>query len=403
MKINYLLFFFFLCSFCSCNKKESVSLVNVEIISSQNDILKPLVTPPAFSEVLMIPLETNDSILIGEIVDVQVYDSLIFISDRNDKISVFSIDGKFKNFIGKKGNGQGEYLSIGSFCYDRFNEQVILLDHMKSAYYLYHIDGRSKSVISFNANAKEAPRKIIMLNYNTLLIYYAMYKDNVAYKLFDFIQKKEILIKKYPYLSSNIIYSFSKHPISQCEKSSFLIMPFSDTIYKCADKKVIPQYIVEHSNKMAQIESAEFDKDNNLTSLGVHYIQEGLFVGFNNIFETTDKLLLHYGFYGDNLGYFIADKTTMKGSYHTFLAVENINNTFIDFPELKSMPFFKTVESNSDYFISYVMPYQLITLKGKVSIDGNSVLLKFNQLLNSIHEEDNPVIFLYKLKSDSKL
>jgi hypothetical protein len=360
---------------------------------------EPRNEPPAFDEVLIVPLETNDSVLVGEIVSVQAFDSLIFISDTNNKLFVFNKDGKFKNYIGKIGKGPGEYLSIGAFCYDRFNSQVIILDNMNLVYFLYDVDGTFKSKITFEGNFSEAPKRITMIDENSLLIYYALYKENTAYKLFDFTSQKLLKTKQYQYSTCSSIYLFSKHPISSINNSASMIMPLCDTIFQCEGNDFVPKYRIEHSKKMAPIVTAELDHKTNPTTLGLQYINDGLFTGFNDIFETDNKLFLSYGFYGDNLGYFVADKTSMSGSYFIFSDVDNINNSSISTENLTYMPFFKPIETDENYLVSYVYAYNLLSLRDKINNeckDGN--LLKLNNLIYTIQEEDNPVVFFYKLK-----
>jgi len=407
MKIKYLLIASVCCLF-ACNQKgnQQQAHTDIPVMESLNKQSEPLSDPPAFDEVLIVPLETNDSILIGDIVDIQVYDSLILVSDMNNKLFVFNKDGKFKNFIGRLGQGPGQYLSIGTFCLDKFHNRILILDNMSFAFFSYEIDGTFKSKTDYRSNQEEAPRKMMMTDEKSILVYYALYKENIAYKLFDSANHNMIQTKAYQYVSSpSFIYSFSTHPMSVDNNGAVsLIMPLCDTIFQCIDTEFIPQYTVQHSNKMAPVVSLELNKKNNPVTLGLQYIKDGLFTGFTSILETKDKLLLNFGFYGDNSGYFIADKESMKGSYHVYSNLDNMNNSYSLDAEsdekILNMPFFKPLESNSDYFISYVMAYRLIALQENIEDSADSNLAKLKSTIDTLNEEDNPILIFYKLKNN---
>jgi hypothetical protein len=343
--------------------------------------------------------------LTGDIKDIQVYDTLIFILDDKNKLFVFNKDGKFRNYIGKTGNGPGEYLAIRAFCVDKFSRQIIVFDNMNYAYFLYDIDGTFKSKINIESNYNESPMKMMMINQQSLLVYYALYKENTAYKLFDFLSQKEIQTKHYQYANcTSFIYSFSKHPITVSENNTAtIIMPLCDTLFQCSNNELISKYIIQHSNQIAPIVTSEFNREYNPVTLGIQYTKDGLFTGFNGIFEIKDKILLYIGFIdGGNL-YFIVDKNKMDGSYHVFSSVgninsENINSNHTSHKELTCMPFFKPSETDGNYLVSYVMPYNLINLQGKINSEQDANLSKLNNLVNTVNEEDNPVLFFYKLK-----
>jgi hypothetical protein len=64
----------------------------------------------------LIPLETNDNSLIGNIRTVKADENYLYVLDySNSPVKMFSKDGKFISEIGRKGAGPGEYIQISDF------------------------------------------------------------------------------------------------------------------------------------------------------------------------------------------------------------------------------------------------------------------------------------------------
>ena len=61
-----------------------------------------------------------------------------YILDFN-RVLQYDKEGNFKDFIGEKGNGHGEYISIASFVVR--NDTVKLLDSFKNSLLAYSVDG----------------------------------------------------------------------------------------------------------------------------------------------------------------------------------------------------------------------------------------------------------------------
>ena len=84
--------------------------------------------------VLVIPLETRDDCLIGEMTKMVYQNNLIYVSDNVSKaIYVFDETGKLVTKLRAVGNGPGEYLNITSFTvrgtdmaiYDHFANRLL--------------------------------------------------------------------------------------------------------------------------------------------------------------------------------------------------------------------------------------------------------------------------------------
>lgn len=107
---NYLLLLLVGLVVCSCTEKTEplkTIVVDCSANSSQPFIDKVL-------GITLIPLETNDSLLIGNNNELVIADGEYYLvnSQENSKVFRFSFQGKYLNSIGTKGRGPGEYLGL---------------------------------------------------------------------------------------------------------------------------------------------------------------------------------------------------------------------------------------------------------------------------------------------------
>lgn len=106
MKRLYLISIIVLCVSCiHTNNKDIVRFQRVESARTLHSLVK---------DVEWIPLQTHNAPLIGASTELFVLnDSSYLVLDKEQSaIFRFSQDGTFKNYIGRKGNGPGEYVSI---------------------------------------------------------------------------------------------------------------------------------------------------------------------------------------------------------------------------------------------------------------------------------------------------
>ena len=125
------------------------------IISCENlgkNIVLPQLSSLEYGEELImidvdiIPLESPDSIVIGEIAQLKCIDDKIIILDKTQSgeayINVFNSDGSFANSIGKIGRAEDEYLSISAFGIDTNLMQVVISDPMAKGIKRYTLSGQ---------------------------------------------------------------------------------------------------------------------------------------------------------------------------------------------------------------------------------------------------------------------
>lgn len=79
-------------------------------------------------DIQYIPLETNESNLIGNINKIKFNDKHIFVQDANPPtLHVFDKNGKYIRKIGKYGRGPNEYNFLNDFAFSKIKPKVWLL------------------------------------------------------------------------------------------------------------------------------------------------------------------------------------------------------------------------------------------------------------------------------------
>ena len=116
---------------CKSNKIDNIIKSDdcMKLIIPEN-INNVLPIDSIFSNIRIVPLETNDNCLIGQIAKVEFYDDKIFLLDSFRKLLVFDINGKFLFNVGKVGRGPGEYPEIRDFDLDE-NGNIYVLTYQK--------------------------------------------------------------------------------------------------------------------------------------------------------------------------------------------------------------------------------------------------------------------------------
>jgi hypothetical protein len=100
----------------------------------------------------IIPLEFNDSCILGETGKIVIHDDNIFIIERRRPKTVYRFDmqGNFLNTIGVYGQGPEEFLELHDFSINEDENKIYLLDNMKCSIFCYNFDGKFIEKININ-------------------------------------------------------------------------------------------------------------------------------------------------------------------------------------------------------------------------------------------------------------
>ena len=101
-----------------------------------------------FASQQIIPLETADDILMGDIKSIKIYDDTYFILDSRNVIFRFDKDGKYLSKIARQGRGHGEYNDIRSI--DVLGDEVYTLSSFEKKIRTDSFDGEFLREIDLN-------------------------------------------------------------------------------------------------------------------------------------------------------------------------------------------------------------------------------------------------------------
>ena len=102
-----------------------------------------------FSSYKLIPLETSEEFLIGNIDRIIKCPGCYCIQDReNANVFIFEENGKFRCKLGNKGHARNEHLDAWSIAYDEKNKQIVMLDLTGRRLLSYDLMGNLKKVAS---------------------------------------------------------------------------------------------------------------------------------------------------------------------------------------------------------------------------------------------------------------
>ena len=146
MRVFKLSLLFFLFSLYSCQEKMQTTKF---IMDSSIDVIKESVKLSSIITVKrIIPLETTDATLIGDLGKIVMFNDKIYVLFKRNTLLVFDDKGKFLRKIGSIGEGPGEYRVIGDF--DVTNHAVFLRDYHKILQ--YDDNGEFMRSIPFDVN-----------------------------------------------------------------------------------------------------------------------------------------------------------------------------------------------------------------------------------------------------------
>ena len=392
---------FIFCLLATCfisiaSEKKNAPDNEVTILKALNNEVNPSKDALLFSKIEFIPLETKSECLISDIICIQYREPFFFILDRRNKLFVFEKNGRFKAQIGSEGQGPQEYIKISSFFIDVAKQYVVITDDYKNVLLSYDFNGNFKQKTDMPSNLIRLVDKSTLLKNNRLIFNYGVFinelsynNGNMAYRLIDTENMKVLDEKSYNPIrpTTHTMYPLSTHPITETDKGANFIMPICDTIFSCNNEKFIPEYVIEHKQKMVPKDKYILD-EGPYESLAIKFEKNGYFSGFNGIYETDNHILLTY-FCSYFNACFLANKKKQEGRY--LLLGEMDENS-------KNMPLFREIFScDKKSFVCAVNMYTAAHYKNVLKKNRNEGLKQFKNIIESLEEDDNPVLIIYTL------
>ena len=145
--------------FFSCSKPlPPTSNVNTDIVNVEHTVELPdlkdskeIYYSELFSKVRYIELDSHPSqAIIGSIAGTEITNDgdIVILDQRNCKIIRYDSCGHFLNLIGDRGHGPNEFIQPKSICYDKYDNQILVLDSWSGKVLFYSLDGKMAKSIS---------------------------------------------------------------------------------------------------------------------------------------------------------------------------------------------------------------------------------------------------------------
>jgi len=132
----FLLLFLFLTS-CQEQEKEPVSEKSYIVeVSVSSEPFKGISEYLSLSRLVRLEKEP----LVAPIKDIEIVDDCIVVLDVTSRILCYDMDGKVRFSIDARGNGPGEYSSVGFFSINETNRVIWLYDYSQAMLYSYSLN-----------------------------------------------------------------------------------------------------------------------------------------------------------------------------------------------------------------------------------------------------------------------
>jgi hypothetical protein len=343
-------------------------------------------TVPFWSDMVEIvetvKLELTEKSIISNISKVEFANNRFYVLSKD--LLVYDKKGKFIQRIGRSGKGPGEHLRVWDFNINYLTAQIELLDVDLRKTIAYDFNGKFLKEISIPIYA------FSLINIDNAT--YGFYIANIPqgqkrYNYYLINNKSKIINTAFPYtpktdhINWKLYYNFYRIDNEIC-----LNMPFNDTIYRISKDGFERKYIFEFGKHKLPAKHLEKINYRNLAD----HVKSTAYVFNRGSFETK--------------GYVFASIPMGKESYAALYSKKSKGYKLYSHKSL-SDPLAcidPIANMGEDKMICVGYPYRLTEQKARFRFLNKHIDKKTSDYLtktiNSIGEEDNPVLFIAKIK-----
>jgi hypothetical protein len=352
---------------CTSNKKESEAIETIIVDLQENQ--SPSVFD-IFSKIELIPIETNENILIKNVNKLIHYNNLYYVLDKHQKC-IFIIDdrGNCIRKIDKRGKGPGEYTDISDFEINPYTDNLEILSAM-GAIYIY--DHKGEFIDSYSL-PKEVRAVHYFANINkNVVAFYTIFEKK---KLILYSKNESRIINHFFEVPKTVTGSLLSHesPFSRKKGTLLFYQGFTNTVYELHKSGLTKHYCWDFGKY-------NFNVDNLPTNLSLpelrNYFLSNQFASCF-VYNIEDNRYISTRFICGEIWYSI---------FHDKLSHKNL--VFDKFKEELSPPFSAVTAQNG---------LVTITGPGNISLFINAEVIDETeqQKLDRIQFDDNPIILHY--------
>ena len=268
---RFALFSILLILVLSCQKKNksNINRDDIETISFYEVYSEKLPFSFFVDTMELIPLETNDENMIGEITRLIFYDDKYYVRAtngmQNGQLFVFDKTGNYLRKIGEKGGGPGEYLEFKDFTITH-DGKIVLADYQRLLIY----DSKGEFLYSTKVDRSFFANEILPIGENEILAFHSLpglLNNNMLSKISKegvnklFFNRGQIEALKCSFLTTWRSFVLA-------DSSYYLKYPFCDTIFSISKDKdlneITATYSIDYGKKKRPDIKVDLD-DNVLT------------------------------------------------------------------------------------------------------------------------------------------
>jgi hypothetical protein len=387
-RVKYIILFLSLTVVACTTKnetKDAIPQINIEL----NDKNSTIHCSDILNLDRIVVLETSDKSIIGNIDDVIVNDSIIYVLDKRvtKSIFIFNYKGRFIKMINQLGKGPNEYISLNSITYDNFEGKLVVMDGVGRKVLVYNRLGDFEKIIKVDDYFDQ----VHVLDKD----HYVFYSDfsSRKHKQISISNKDGKVVERFMDISGKHFDSgYGQNVFCLNNDLTLFALPYDNTIYSVSGNKLVPYcdllfgdlFIDSNAKNMS---SKEVDK------LRKKHGDGKIISKFNRIarFENMLYCSFTYNFMTYSMFYDMNEHRIV----HIGELTSDINNLFIG--DKKPIGLYKDelifkLEPNEELYrynrIKTIPDYAQGTLKYKTLFES----------LDSSHYS-NPALLFFKLKS----
>lgn len=359
-------------------KKISVQMTEIDVDMSKTDL--PFDSLMKFTS--FIKLETTSENLVGDISQILFTKDRIIVVDRDvsHSISVYDMNGKFLNKIGKIGQGPNEYAFLWQVTLSNDKSMIIITDQGSSKLKYFDLNGNFIKAINqpyWCISSEPIDEKTIAIFESRGIDLKNKSKPQLVITGLD----GKIIHSNFPSYQSQSFNFITEFPLRQFENNLLFNPSFCDTIYKVSKEGTFPYYHlnIKDGEQIVINESITNDKlDEQLNKRKVYFNGDYIELKDAVIFEFMGQGLR-------GIRFFIYSKQKNKSLY--------CNGTYYDtrlifFMDKKFLYKDNSIVTQVQAEKILLYKKELYRLCKKEDID---------KLTKNLTEDDNPVLFFYHI------
>lgn len=370
---------------CSSEKENDIPIIDIAKVIEKEISLSDIVEDIDY-------VSLSNDVLFGDIVSIELTDSLIFLTAERDGLMVFYSNGKLKSHIGKKGKGPGEYKYATNFTLDINNSTV------------YILNSTSRNILkySFNGDFLEGISLRDMDNYFNEIIFsnkhlFLFEGINGGYGKYDWVKINttgNVINKKI-----NCIKEFPSYHQCCCNKQEAFHDTFyywnqlNDTIFEISNGQYKAAFLFAQGEfRFPRQRIKEFPMKY-FFPREIFFTKKYIFLGYGYQYQSFTALYVK----SENKLYAVNKTNNMK-----LWRGPGIINDFDSGLPLIPLSYYRN-EKDKEFIVGKVDPFQLKALVASEAFKNSTPKYPekkkdLEKLAMSLKENDNPVLMVVKLK-----